>query len=191
MSHLQNILDFIAGGNLLAFSENLNSVAPLDQLKLTDDTDMLERLEASRATGEIAPNDLFEDWKILKEDENSKKIFTPQMKDVNVPLDLIMKHVSAYIPIKFSFLTGSVGGDLYNSARLIEGYGELDGLHKYIYDAYMAGGFPCGWEGRYPRGRLCMFWDPNNKTPEPEETITLKRMRLQQQILQRKLQSNT
>lgn len=30
-------------------------------------------------------------------------------------------------------------------------------FHERLFDAYLQGGWPCGWEGRYPLGRMYVF----------------------------------
>ncbi|MCR6476089.1 hypothetical protein NU688_07970 [Variovorax sp. ZS18.2.2] len=36
-------------------------------------------------------------------------------------------------------------------------YGEVDLLWKSVEEAYLLGGIPCGWDGKYPEGRMVVY----------------------------------
>lgn len=38
--------------------------------------------------------------------------------------------------------------------------GTEPGLYERCFDIYQRGGFPCGWQGTYPAGRLVVFVPP-------------------------------
>lgn len=53
--------------------------------------------------------------------------------------------------------------------------GKSDIIHERFFHIYRAGGYPCGWEGAYPRGRLVVF-SPYATGPDP---ATAERQRVQ------------
>jgi hypothetical protein len=55
-------------------------------------------------------------------------------------------------------LLDDVVGDLYNSAfnRCVRGRNKSSFFEK-LLAVYRAGGWPCGWDGDYPSGRLAVY----------------------------------
>ncbi|WP_145049135.1 hypothetical protein [Lignipirellula cremea] len=55
-------------------------------------------------------------------------------------------------------LLDDIAGDLYNCAfnRCVRGSGGSC-FFESIFVVYRAGGWPCGWDGDYPHGRLAVF----------------------------------
>jgi len=53
-------------------------------------------------------------------------------------------------------LINNMQGDI---ARLLHchGCGDVHDLWKAVQQVYLDGGMPCGWEGRYPEGRMVVF----------------------------------
>ncbi|MBA4020313.1 MAG: hypothetical protein C0483_24390 [Pirellula sp.] len=54
-------------------------------------------------------------------------------------------------------LVNDVVGDLLNCAfnRAVNG---TNGFYEQLFDAYRAGGWPCGWDGNFPSGRLIVYF---------------------------------
>ncbi len=36
--------------------------------------------------------------------------------------------------------------------------GETDNLYEKMFQAYLSGGWPCGWKGNYPNGKLIIYY---------------------------------
>lgn len=97
----------------------------------------------------------------------------------------------ATLPFRYLELDNEINVDLQ----------ELSGaprhpLAAHLWAAYQQGGFPCGWEGPewdgpdsgFPEGRLCVFWDPEHKAPEPDgNSAALRRRTFQAQRARRRL----
>lgn len=62
--------------------------------------------------------------------------------------------LSTRLPEAYADLLDDVIGDLANAAAGRAVFGAGDRLFDRVWDAYKQGGWPCGWEGDYPAGRL-------------------------------------
>ena len=62
--------------------------------------------------------------------------------------------VSPRLPEAYADLLDDVLADLVNAASTRAVFGAGDRLFDRVWDAYKQGGWPCGWEGEYPAGRL-------------------------------------
>ena len=67
---------------------------------------------------------------------------------------------ACHLPARWIGIADDVGADLQNIAlsRFVPGSGT--GLFPCLLEAYRQGGWPCGWEGAYPQGRLRVFQPP-------------------------------
>lgn len=96
------------------------------------------------------------DWQSLLE------AFTPPwpemprkiQKEVLCVLDRITR--DQYPNVRSEVLINNMQGDI---SRLLHcyAYGELPQLWKVVQQVYLDGAIPCGWEGRYPEGRMVIF----------------------------------
>lgn len=115
----------------------------------------------------------FEFWPTLRELENarilegqpriqervSKYLSDIVWNEIKIPLD---------IEAKLSTLRDELYVDLEN-ALLNEYLGSPSALFEKILSTYENGGWPCGWLGKYPAGKLIVF-DPagNSLTEQPQ-----------------------
>jgi len=61
-------------------------------------------------------------------------------------------------------LIDDVLGDLHNCAYQRAVFGYKDSLFEAVFSIYKLGGWPCGWQGEFPEGKLIVFIaDQNNK----------------------------
>jgi hypothetical protein len=58
---------------------------------------------------------------------------------------------------EFLELIDDIVGDLYNVAYCRSVNGVTNGLLEKIYQAYLNGGWPCGWRGNFPKGELIVY----------------------------------
>lgn len=63
------------------------------------------------------------------------------------------------LPQEFAEYSEDISADLVHCAlvRALGSRGNHALLFERIFEAYKAGVFPCGWEGRFPVGRLAVF----------------------------------
>ncbi len=63
------------------------------------------------------------------------------------------------LPPELAEYSEDIGADLVHCAlvRVLGCGGDHAVLFERIFEAYKAGVFPCGWEGRFPVGRLAVF----------------------------------
>jgi hypothetical protein len=68
--------------------------------------------------------------------------------------------VSARLPPRYASLVDDIAADLENCAYIRAAFGAAvgDRLFDRMWDAYRHGGWPCGWVGAYPEGKLVVFW---------------------------------
>jgi hypothetical protein len=62
---------------------------------------------------------------------------------------------------EYSDTINDVCADLGNCIQCRGVYGKNDSLFEKMYSAYKSGGWPCGWNGNYPEGKLIVFY-PNS-----------------------------
>lgn len=71
----------------------------------------------------------------------------------NYPGDFVLQYIDIFEEII---------GDLHMCAlnRLVNG--KVDNFYERIFEVYKLGGWPCGWEGEYPEGRVIVY-SPDKK----------------------------
>ncbi|MEK5029636.1 hypothetical protein [Paenibacillus sp. FSL M7-1046] len=62
-----------------------------------------------------------------------------------------------FIPMDYWDIAAEVESDLYKCAinRLING--KKDNFYEKLFHIYQSGGWPCGWEGKYPDGEIIAY----------------------------------
>jgi hypothetical protein len=55
-------------------------------------------------------------------------------------------------------LSDDIAADLHNCATSRAVQGSCGGFFEQIFAVYCAGGWPCGWEGSYPAGRMAAYF---------------------------------
>jgi len=62
-----------------------------------------------------------------------------------------------FIPFDYWDISEEIESDLYKSAlnRFING--DKMNFYERIFRCYQSGGWPCGWEGNYPNGKLIVY----------------------------------
>ncbi len=117
------------------------------ELAWTQDTSLVDTLwefvkssEDSEILGEIYEK------KLQEEDHNIKRLF-----------DSMDNYNECFFPSKFIEIFEEVQGDLYMCAinRLVNG--NKFNFYEKVFNAYRAGGWPCGWKGNYPDGDLIVY----------------------------------
>ena len=101
--------------------------------------------------------------------------------------DVFSKLVFAFLPYKFHDLLDEIVADLEICALALDYPETKTVLTESMWKVYLEGGFPCGWEGLYPKGKLRIFWDREGSTPEPENDAHLRRILYQQTKLRAEL----
>ncbi|ATH92430.1 cytoplasmic protein [Bacillus glycinifermentans] len=153
-THLvEEVIHFIA--NLHFFrNENLlnrdvvmvNDYERAQELAWSQDLDEVENVwedikssESGEIIGQLYEHDLnsmdHPIWEIIQSSEN-------------FPDDFVSEYIDIF---------EEVMGDLHKCAlnRLVNG--EVDNFYERIFEIYKLGGWPCGWEGEYPEGRMIVY----------------------------------
>ncbi|WP_426171402.1 hypothetical protein [Pseudoduganella sp. R-34] len=98
----------------------------------------------------------FEDWQDLLESVTPAWPEMPREIERRT-IELLDQMTSKLYPSALNeTLINNMQGDV---ARLLHchAYGDVHQLWKAVQQAYLDGGMPCGWEGRYPEGRMVVF----------------------------------
>lgn len=66
--------------------------------------------------------------------------------------------VGRQLPEDHQDLLDDIVGDLCNCAFSRALYGKTAGFFERLFAAYEAGGWPCGWDGDYPSGRMAAYF---------------------------------
>jgi hypothetical protein len=157
-SLVEEILTAIANGDILS------PHAPIaDPLALViADLDEAKRYAWSRP---IAGDDI-STWNDLREDEvapfHALPYERPDLKPAYDSTDTLLEPLSKLLreklPANYAELRDDVAADLQHCAMNRALHGLLpDSFWERMWQIYRRGGWPCGWEGEYPQGRLVVF----------------------------------
>lgn len=72
-------------------------------------------------------------------------------------LQVFTRYVKRRLQHKYSAVLDDVVADLYNCAFTRAVYGVREDFFERLFVVYRAGGWPCGWDGEYPDGRLVVY----------------------------------
>lgn len=104
-------------------------------------------------------------WQDIKSDE-SAALFSSIYNDENLKeTDDVLSEIfessdnysEDFIPFDYLEILEEVESDLYKCAlnRFING--DKMNFYEKIFRCYQSGGWPCGWEGNYPNGKLIVY----------------------------------
>ena len=153
------VLDFITSGNFLNMSESKDAN---DTLVLTD----------FQTAKDYAFNKYYGDeeytWSDICADESSKvwgEIFkhsdTENLQNVfSVILHNIDNSIKNQIKSPYDELRDDLVDDLSNCINSRAVQGTKNKFYEQIFSAYKSGGWPCGWDGDWPNGRLVVYYPP-------------------------------
>lgn len=162
-----------------------------DRLLVIADTSVLARPGTPLPKGTIIVKDLqtamnwgslgqrkYEDWVTLREEISGKLMFNVSKLDTPNWLERthlfesadanLTRQIGAHLPknlpvriisdIQFDFKI------IFYHLHFEESEANLGG---YLLKSYLSGAWPCGWKGRYPKGKLVVYW-PHEQPPEFE-----------------------
>lgn len=101
-------------------------------------------------------DDALENWQGLLESVTPAWPEMPRKIERHILQALDQMTGKCYFSDSHCALVNNMQGDM---ARLMHcyAYGTVHQLWKAVQQAYLDGGMPCGWEGRYPKGRMLIF----------------------------------
>ena len=102
-------------------------------------------------------------WEDIKSSEGGEIIGQLYERDLNSmerPIREIIQSTENYpgdFVAQYIDVFEEIIGDLHMCAlnRLVNG--KVDNFYERIFDIYKLGGWPCGWEGEYPEGRMIVY----------------------------------
>ncbi|MCY8913690.1 cytoplasmic protein [Bacillus atrophaeus] len=152
---VEEVIDFIKHGEL--FNNNNQS---LSDIIFIEDFERAQQLAWSQDADEV---DVV--WQDIKSNESGhllgKILSDVNLKTMDDELSNIFNSDDNYsedfIPMDFWDIAEEVESDLYKCAinRLVNG--KKDNLFEKMFQVYKSGGWPCGWDGTYPKGKLVAF----------------------------------
>jgi hypothetical protein len=150
------VLDFAERGPLLRPSKPIDG----ERFFVVDDFEeaCAYAYERPISDAEDAP-----DWTTLREQAASAILGASDalMRDaLDGLLNQFHPAVSQRVPRQYAETVDDVLGDLINVASSRAVFSAGDRLFDKVWEAYRAGGWPCGWIGDYPEGRLVVYQPP-------------------------------
>ena len=97
--------------------------------------------------------------------------------------ETIRQLVFAYTPWEFEDLEAFIEWDLTSCVEYEIERERDEKLLPMLLEAYIAGGFPCGWSGDYPTGKLCVYWQAGGPKRREPATAHERRVAYQKQRL--------
>jgi len=164
--HVQEIIDFVESGSILqkpfdqsnldSFEFELKLIGDLEDVEIYRDSDA-ENARIKRSdwhdllqsnSSKASYGGLFTDRKYYR---NLSPIFDKQYAIFREQLSNQLNEVLSLDEIDW------IADDMLSLIISRTSLGENELLYENIFEVYKAGGYPCGWEGAYPRGRLVVF----------------------------------
>jgi hypothetical protein len=104
-------------------------------------------------------------WNELRESEKSRvleiRYRDPNLRQRDAELARLLERfgdvLTRRVPRPYRTVLDDVQADLFNCAFSRGFLGKQGRLFEFILTAYQLGGWPCGWQGRFPDGELLVF----------------------------------
>lgn len=96
-------------------------------------------------------------WTDLREREVGKIEQAGGAQAVVAMWERFLALIPPRLPESYEEIQDDIVADLFHVAASRAVFGDGDRLFDRMWDAYKQGGWPCGWEGEYPEGRLVVF----------------------------------
>lgn len=167
----QEVIDFAMSGQIL-------KIRPVT---ISPDEFVIERsyVQARRRTlGGYVLEDNFMDWQAVRSREESKTvgakqghphydlIKTKMREDIDGIEEFLLNTLPAEYTDYYFDSTNDIHADLAAciESRLV--MGTANSFFETVFRVYKAGGLPCGWEGKYPDGKLVVFVPESNNSTD-------------------------
>ncbi|MBU3177796.1 hypothetical protein KPL47_15805 [Clostridium estertheticum] len=148
---VQEVIDYIKHSRLFERLQSLNNY-----VKIINDYDKAQEIAWTQNLNVVETL-----WEYVKSSETSEiigKVYEKNLLSSDYELkdifDANENYSDDFIPSGYLDIIEEVQGDLYMCAlnRLVNG--KTDNFYENVFDVYKAGGWPCGWEGKYPNGKI-------------------------------------
>jgi hypothetical protein len=157
---VQEIVDFAERGPVL------QPAAPIQGERLHVIGDFAEAQEYAYRRY-ITDDEDADNWTDLRQKEASKILAArykdPSLAPVFQAVRELLKPLTqslARLPAPYTEIVDDVAADLRNCAQSRAVFGANTNFFDLLWNAYQQGGWPCGWEGPYPGGRLVVYQPP-------------------------------
>ncbi|MGH1287384.1 cytoplasmic protein [Bacillus toyonensis] len=160
---VEEVIEYIQKRNLFDRNDiKLHSL--LNDIEIIHDFDQAQELAWSQDLDVIQIV-----WDDIKSDESAKLLEGTYNPDMEAKKDMLYEVFSdnqnysqEFISIDHINIIEEVERDLEMCAlnRLVNG--KVDNFYERIFAMYKLGGWPCGWKGEYPEGRMIVY-SPDKK----------------------------
>lgn len=153
---VKEVKELIKKNNMFSNSNGFKDQFDRAGIKVIHDFNQAEIFAWSQDSDEVETV-----WEYVKSSESEDfvdQIYTQGLDAVHDFFSNIKNYSSDFIPFKFLDITEEVEGDLTMCAlnRVING--KTNNFYERLFEIYKSGGWPCGWSGSYPSGKLIAFF---------------------------------
>ncbi|WP_019637144.1 hypothetical protein [Paenibacillus fonticola] len=158
-SLVEEVINYIQSNQLFQGNKQLD-----DEFTIIDD---FEQAQEIAWTQDLDIVDTL--WEYVKSSEDSEiigKVYEKELRSVERELKELFDSTESYsegfFPSGYLDIIEEVQGDLFMCAinRLVNG--KTNNFYEELFRIYQSGGWPCGWEGKYPEGRIITFIPVND-----------------------------
>lgn len=157
---VQEVIDFVGSARIL----NITPAITDPSVIIEND---LDRALYKARTQEI--DEYGDEGKLTWEDIRSEELsyvnekmyklsdFSAVKKELTQLLTTFFESLSETLPEQYEATMNEIIGDMYACARARAVDEDGSPFFERLLKIYQSGGWPCGWEGRYPEGTLVVF----------------------------------
>lgn len=151
---VEEVMDFIRNSKMFN-NKNFNE----NSLEVVNDFDEAQNLAWSQDSDEVDTV-----WEYVKSRETESIVEKVYNLDLVIHQDELYEffgdpdnYSNDFLPFDYIDINEEVEGDLTMCAlnRLVNG--KTENFYEKIFDVYKQGGWPCGWKGTYPIGKVIVF----------------------------------
>jgi hypothetical protein len=159
---VNEVIEFARSGRLLKRAPDDPIPAGIEVTHRPDDVKHLMYYPP----GQVEVPDGYLIWFGIRQKEAGEFFCDPSAKKYKRELfdaiDEFPNLVERDLPAEFTqdpdVIAGLIAEDLGYIAHRRAVFGRKDGFHERMFRCYQCGGYPCGWWGNYPEGRMIVYF---------------------------------
>ncbi|CAG9614816.1 hypothetical protein BACCIP111899_04049 [Bacillus rhizoplanae] len=148
---VEEVINFISNLQLFHKEKLLNR-------DIVNEYERAQELACSQDLDEV--ENVWDDIKSSESGEIIGKLYENGLNSMERPIREVIQSSENYpgdFASQYIDVFEEIVGDLHMCAlnRLVNG--KTDNFYERIFEIYKLGGWPCGWEGKYPQGRMIVY----------------------------------